>query len=61
MIQLTINPVDFARLMALPQTDRRDVLEFLGSTPLSAGEAATLVRRLAAQSSETTCATPKAN
>jgi hypothetical protein len=46
---VSINPKDFARLMALPRSDRMDLLEFIGSTPLGRGETGKLVRRLTAR------------
>ena len=46
MQHASINPKDFARLMAMPRSDRMDLLEFIGSTPLSLGETGRLVHRL---------------
>lgn len=48
-MQLTISPTDFARVMALPNSLRHDVLEFLGSTPVAAGEVERVVRSLTAR------------
>jgi hypothetical protein len=41
----TIDPADFTRLMALPATDRHDLLEFLGSTLAGRVGTAEVLRR----------------
>ena len=48
-MKITIEPTDFARMMALPLRERHDLLEFLGSTPISPAEAGALVRRIIAR------------
>lgn len=45
-MQTCIAPSDFARIMALPVAMRHDVLEFIGSTPISSSEVGRLLRAL---------------
>jgi hypothetical protein len=45
-MQVIIEPSDFARIMTLPLTQRHDVLEFLGSTPVESGEIEKLLRAM---------------
>jgi hypothetical protein len=40
---VTIEPSNFARLMSLPQTQRHDLLEFLGATAMPMTQADTLL------------------
>lgn len=46
-MQGMIPPQDFARIMALPIDARRDLLEYLGSIPVAAGDVERLLRALA--------------
>jgi len=48
-MKINIEPTDFARMMALPRRERHDLLEFLGSTPVSPAEARALVHRIIAR------------
>jgi hypothetical protein len=45
----TIAPDAFTRIMSLPQAARMDVLEFLGSTPLSQSQVDAIVDEAAAR------------
>lgn len=43
-----IRPETFAQLMRLPNRQRADLLEFIGSTPVADSEVMNLIKRLAA-------------
>jgi len=45
-MHLSIAPSDFASIMALPVAVRHDVLEFIGSTPITSSEVGRLLRSL---------------
>lgn len=45
----TLDPRLFARIMALPQGERSDLLEFLGATPVPPGQIERLIMQVTAE------------